>query len=138
MKKRIGDLERHACEDPQSGNAALQGVLELLREMVRELQEAETGSAAPPPATGLAAAAKRGTAPTPVEPGQPLRESEESFRALSEDALAGVYLFQDGRLRYVNRRFVEILGYTQQEILDLDDALSLVAPERRGEIETTV
>src|SRR4030095_3290165 len=39
------------------------------------------------------------------------------LRCLVEQSVAGVYLIQDGRYRYVNPKIAEILGYTQEELL---------------------
>lgn len=52
------------------------------------------------------------------------------FRALLEISLAGVYLFQDGRIVYVNGAFEEILGWPAEEIYR-SDFLDLIHPEDR-------
>lgn len=44
-----------------------------------------------------------------------LQRAEEQFRALVEQALAGIYILQDNGFCYVNPRFAEIFGYTQRE-----------------------
>jgi len=46
-----------------------------------------------------------------------LSETEEKFRNLSEQALVGVYLIQDGVFQYVNPRFAELVGYELDEII---------------------
>lgn len=49
-----------------------------------------------------------------------LRESEERFRQVFEDGPIGVLLVDtQGRLRHCNRRFCEMLGYSEDEILAL-------------------
>jgi PAS domain S-box-containing protein len=49
-----------------------------------------------------------------------LRESEERFRKIFEDGPLGVAVVDlDGRIRHINRRLCEILGYTEQEIIEL-------------------
>jgi PAS domain S-box-containing protein len=48
-----------------------------------------------------------------------LKESEEKFRSLSEESLVGVYLLQDGVVRYANPRLAEIFGYTVEELLEM-------------------
>ena len=42
---------------------------------------------------------------------QSLRESENRFRVLSENAFVGIYIIQDGRLSYVNSTLAKIFGY---------------------------
>ncbi len=49
------------------------------------------------------------------------------FRRLVEQSVAGMYLVQDGRYRYVNPRFAATLGYTQAEILAFESFASLIA-----------
>ena len=44
-------------------------------------------------------------------------ESEARFRALVEHSLAGMYIFQNGRYRYVNPRCAEIFGYTVEDFM---------------------
>ncbi|HKK47249.1 MAG TPA: PAS domain S-box protein [Balneolaceae bacterium] len=46
------------------------------------------------------------------------KQSENLFRALSEESLVGVYLIQDGIFRYVNPRFAQIFGYERDEIIN--------------------
>ena len=47
-----------------------------------------------------------------------LRESEERFRATVEQAAVGLgHLTLDGEWTWVNRRLCQILGYTQEELL---------------------
>ena len=51
-----------------------------------------------------------------------LRESEELFRAVSDQSLIGISLIQDGRFVYVNPRLAEMFGYTQEELLAMTQA----------------
>jgi len=44
-----------------------------------------------------------------------LRRAEEQFRTLVEQALVGMYIYQDGFFPYVNPRAGEIFGFTQEE-----------------------
>jgi PAS domain S-box-containing protein len=46
-----------------------------------------------------------------------LYDSEAKFRALAEQAIAGIYLFRADRFLYVNRRFTEIFGYSEEEVM---------------------
>ncbi|HUT97899.1 MAG TPA: PAS domain S-box protein [bacterium] len=49
-----------------------------------------------------------------------LRESEERYRVLSEEAIVGVYIYRDANFLYVNNEMAEITGYTKKELLTLD------------------
>jgi PAS domain S-box-containing protein len=46
-----------------------------------------------------------------------LRESEHRFRAVAEQNITGIYVLQDGVVKYVNPRCAEIGGYTPQEVI---------------------
>lgn len=62
-----------------------------------------------------------------------LRESEEKYSALVEGSLTGVYIEQEGAIRFANDKFAEIHGYTKEEILG-KDSLLLVHPEDRTRV----
>jgi PAS domain S-box-containing protein len=49
-----------------------------------------------------------------------LEESEEKYRNLVERANDGIALVQDGRLKYGNPQFGEIIGYDMADIMDSD------------------
>ena len=62
-----------------------------------------------------------------------LTESERKFKDLTERSTIGIYVLQDGVLKYMNPRFAEIFGYTVEELtggsylkLILQDDLTLV------------
>ena len=58
-----------------------------------------------------------------------LRESEQSFRALAENALDGIVIVnEEARHVYVNRQAAEIVGYNPERILALP-AAALFSPE---------
>jgi PAS domain S-box-containing protein len=48
---------------------------------------------------------------------QALLESETKFRSYADQALAGIYLIQDGVFKYVNPKFAEMFEYTTEECL---------------------
>ena len=58
-----------------------------------------------------------------------LRESENKFKDLSEKAIVGVFLAQDGVFKYVNSRFAEIHGYEVGELIDRKGFQDMVVPE---------
>jgi len=61
-----------------------------------------------------------------------LRAAEEQFRGLVEQSIAGIYIIQDGKFVYVNRRFAEILGYDAASEVIGRDPLSLVIEKDRA------
>ncbi|HBA65992.1 MAG TPA: hypothetical protein DCZ48_07410 [Methylococcaceae bacterium] len=66
---------------------------------------------------------------------QSLRNSEERFRALVEQSLAGIYIIQDNRFRYINPAFASILGYdSTQHIIDTLAVDDLISPEHCEEV----
>ncbi len=68
-----------------------------------------------------------------------LRESEGRFRALVEQSLAGIYIIQDGRFRYVNPGFAAIFGYASPEqLIDKVPVSELVSPEDRARVAENV
>ncbi|HBZ57054.1 MAG TPA: hypothetical protein DEO88_16745 [Syntrophobacteraceae bacterium] len=63
-----------------------------------------------------------------------LLESEAKYRAVVENSLAGVYIIQDDLLRFVNRRWCEIFGYTYEEAVDKLNPIDLSVMEDRRTI----
>jgi PAS domain S-box-containing protein len=47
-----------------------------------------------------------------------LKESEEKYRNLIEKAVDGIIIIQHGRLKFVNRAFCELIGYSEEELLN--------------------
>ena len=60
-----------------------------------------------------------------------LRESEEKYRTLIENVQDGVFLIQDGKLKFVNEAFARIPGYTVEEVIGMG-FWELVAPDDRA------
>lgn len=68
-----------------------------------------------------------------------LKESESRFRALVEQSLAGIYIIQDGRFRYVNPGFAAMFGYASAaEIIERLPVAELVMPEDRVRVAENV
>jgi PAS domain S-box-containing protein len=63
-----------------------------------------------------------------------LRAAEEQYRGLVEQSIAGTYIIQDGKLAYVNPRYIEILGYHSADELIGRDVLSLVSEKDRDAV----
>ena len=55
-----------------------------------------------------------------------LEESEEKFRNLVEKSLAGVYILQEGKVVYTNPAHQRIMGYSLQELQEIENIESLV------------
>ncbi len=58
-----------------------------------------------------------------------LRESERKFRSLVENSVFGVYLLQRGRFVYVNPRFVEMTGYSVEELMNHVGPEKIIHPD---------
>ncbi len=67
-----------------------------------------------------------------------LRESEEKFRSLVEQSLVGIYILQDGKVRYANPKCEDIFGYPQQELLSLGSVLELIHESDRPLVEENI
>ena len=62
-----------------------------------------------------------------------LRESENKYSTLVEDALIGVYINKDGKIVFANDKFAAIYGYSKNELIGLDSQL-LVHPDDRSQV----
>ena len=60
-----------------------------------------------------------------------LRSAEAKYRALVEQSLMGVYIMQNDRLVYVNPKAADLLGYTQQEMIDAPSPYDFVHEQDR-------
>ncbi len=61
-----------------------------------------------------------------------LRESEEKYRTVVENSLAGIFIHQKGIMQYVNPRLVEMLGYDGPQEIIGQPFWMLVHPEDRA------
>jgi len=59
-----------------------------------------------------------------------IRQSEEIYKTLAEKSLAGVYVVQDGKFRFINSNAASYAGYAREELLD-QEAVLLISPEDR-------
>ncbi len=73
-----------------------------------------------------------------VEAEQAASDADDRYRRLVENAITGIYLIDHNRFTYVNPRFAELFGYTQEEILALPDATLLTVEEDRPEMRETI
>ena len=59
-----------------------------------------------------------------------LKESEEKYRTLIDNANMGIVVLQDGKKVYANSRLAEMIGYTDEEFSTID-LISAIHPEDR-------
>jgi diguanylate cyclase (GGDEF)-like protein/PAS domain S-box-containing protein len=62
----------------------------------------------------------------------------ETYRLLVEESLVGVYMIQDERLLYANRRLGELFGYTREEMLALPSVLDVIAKSHKDTVRETM
>jgi PAS domain S-box-containing protein len=60
-----------------------------------------------------------------------LRESEAKYSGLLENSLTGIYIDQDGRIVFANRRFAEIYSYSKGTLIGME-SWRLVHPDDRA------
>ncbi|MBI2578794.1 MAG: PAS domain S-box protein [Candidatus Aenigmarchaeota archaeon] len=58
-------------------------------------------------------------------------DAEEKLRCIVDQNVAGIYIVQDGRFKYVNSKFANALGYTPEELMALDSVLDIVVESDR-------
>ncbi|MGE0865043.1 MAG: PAS domain S-box protein [Vicinamibacterales bacterium] len=61
-----------------------------------------------------------------------LRAAEAQYRGLVEQSLVGVYILQNDRLVYVNPKGADIVGYSEQELLDMPWVYALLHEQDRA------
>jgi PAS domain S-box-containing protein len=61
---------------------------------------------------------------------QALLKSEEKYKVVTENAPFGLYVFQDGHIKYFNEAFIKLTGYTQEELFNIN-FLDLIHPDFR-------
>ena len=65
-----------------------------------------------------------------------MRESPVKYREIVENSNTIILTVQDGNLKFVNKKALELTGYTQEKILDTP-FINLVFPEDRKMVEDT-
>jgi len=60
-----------------------------------------------------------------------LFESEEKFRLISEQSLMAIVIVQDDKIQYANRAYLDMTGYTWEEIMDwtMRDVAQTIHPD---------
>jgi PAS domain S-box-containing protein len=67
-----------------------------------------------------------------------LRASEEKFRNIVENAFGGIYMIRQGRYCMANKKFCEMLGYTEAELLAEGFDFRQLVPEISEEFENVL
>ena len=67
-----------------------------------------------------------------------LLSAEIKYRTIVENSLAGVYIYQEGLFRFVNKRFCEIYGYSYEELVDKLGAMDITHPEEKQVVQERV
>ncbi|PWR69833.1 PAS domain S-box protein [Methanospirillum lacunae] len=65
-------------------------------------------------------------------------ELEEVFRRPIEHSLTGVFVIQNDKFKFVNPRLSEMLGYSEQELLNLSSCYSIFHPEDRKKLHDII
>jgi len=67
-----------------------------------------------------------------------IREADGLFLGLLRNAMIGVYIIQNGLFRYVNPRFAEMFGYTQEDICGHFSPADLIEPQDRDKVQEAI
>jgi diguanylate cyclase (GGDEF)-like protein/PAS domain S-box-containing protein len=66
-----------------------------------------------------------------------LKESEGKYRALTDNSFTGIYIQQKGKIALANKRFAEIHGYQQEELIG-KDYISLIYKDDRYMVKNKI
>lgn len=75
-----------------------------------------------------------------IEAEETLRKSETMYKLLSEKSLQGLLIIQNQSILFCNPAFADIIGYTQDEILNLtlEEFWKIISEQDRDEIKTNL
>jgi len=62
----------------------------------------------------------------------------DTFQLLVEEALVGMYLIQDERMVYANRKLAQLFGYTRDEIREVPSIIDLIDPVDRDRVREAI
>lgn len=63
-----------------------------------------------------------------------IKESEEFYRMLVDNSFAGIYILQNGRYVFINKAVAKGTGYSEEELLGMDDPFQIIHPEDRDKV----
>lgn len=67
-----------------------------------------------------------------------IESSEQKFRALVEQSLTGIYIFDRKKFLYVNDHFAEIFGYTVEEVLASLKPIDVVTKDEHDRVNSLI
>ncbi|WP_346858196.1 PAS domain S-box protein [uncultured Draconibacterium sp.] len=73
-----------------------------------------------------------------IEANKLLVASESKFKALVEQSLTGIYIFEKENFIYVNKRFCEIFGYNEDEIMSSMKPTDVISLEDRNRADENI
>lgn len=62
----------------------------------------------------------------------------DTYRLLVEESLVGVYMIQEERLLYANRKLADLFGYTREEMMAMPSVLEVIAQSHRETVRETI
>lgn len=80
-------------------------------------------------------ASQMGSSIARIQTGVILRDSEERYRFLVENANEIILLVQDGNIKYVNPKIVDVMGYSQDEMKSISFADFIHPDDRKNVLE---
>jgi diguanylate cyclase (GGDEF)-like protein/PAS domain S-box-containing protein len=122
-----------------ASNGAPIGTLSVMDRTPRDLGETEReellrlGEWASRELEGDSGADSMAASPRPAPP-KPAATPEPEFRRIVEQSRPGIFLIQDRRFRYANPGLAAILGYSRDELLELDTVEPTIAPDERAAV----
>ncbi len=67
-----------------------------------------------------------------------VRNEFQRFKALVDQSLAGIYIIQDERFTYVNRKMAEMFGKSQKDVTEQKDIYNNIHPDDRNIVKENI
>ncbi|MBF0475788.1 MAG: PAS domain S-box protein, partial [Deltaproteobacteria bacterium] len=67
--------------------------------------------------------------------GEALRQSEQRYREVVENANEAIAVAQDGRIKFLNRKAYELVGYSEREVGDKPFARFIHPEDRQNAVD---
>src|SRR6266498_1836931 len=133
LQDAVAGIRFYAAAKLVDSGGGLRGILALLDDRPRTLTELQKDGL-----LRIAAQVMRDVEMT--ETIRALREEKTPWWPLIDEAPVAVFCYRvsSSRLSYVNRKFAECLGYTVQEVLDLDSVTDIIADDQRDVVREMI